>query len=195
MTLLVKVGMNFFPLIYICYSLCSIYIYIYTRTRVSLRLFFPLFLLRATCDMRFARASNFALAAVAAPCSIPVLSRFALILALRARSRASRSRGTAAPPRLRATRPPTPIPCTHCPNEYLCQCGSRSVQSFGRLCWICGVHRIVPMSVCDNFRPYTGHVMLCARLRAHGCTLALADPLSSLSSWHRPNECLCEFWN
>jgi hypothetical protein len=57
------------------------------------------------------------------------------------------------------------------------------------------LHRIVPMSVCadvgpdrpSRFAAYTGHVIVCAHLR---CTLALAD---FLSSWHRPNECLCEF--
>jgi hypothetical protein len=46
------------------------------------------------------------------------------------------------------------------------------------------IHGIVLMSVCVNFGPYrssrlaayTGHVMLSARLRAHVCTLPLADP-------------------
>jgi hypothetical protein len=51
----------------------------------------------------------------------------------------------------RTTHPPAPIPFAHCPNECLYQFGSRSVQPFGRLCWIC----------------------------VHGCTLALAHPLYS----------------
>jgi hypothetical protein len=78
---------------------------------------------------------------------------------------AFRARGTAAPPRLRAMRTPTP---------YL--------------------HRIVLMSIWANVGPdrpirlaaYTGHLMLCARFRAqraHECTLALADsPIFMASS-------------
>jgi hypothetical protein len=63
--------------------------------------------------------SNFALAAVAAPCCIPVLSLSAL-------SRDARSRGSAAPPRLRAARTPTPITCAHCSNGFLYQFGVQS---------------------------------------------------------------------
>jgi hypothetical protein len=36
-----------------------------------------------------------------------------------------------------------------------------------------------------------GYVVLCARLRGHECALPIAD---SLSSWHRPNESLCQCW-
>jgi hypothetical protein len=44
--------------------------------------------------------------------------------------------------------------------------------------------RRFPMGVCANFLPnrssrlaaYTGHGMMCARLRAYGCALALAEP-------------------
>jgi hypothetical protein len=59
----------------------------------------------------------------------------------RARSHAPLSRGTAAPPRLRAaraTRTQTPITCAHFPNEFLYQFGVQSVQTFGRQCWIVG---------------------------------------------------------
>jgi hypothetical protein len=102
----------------------------------------------------------------------------------------------------RRTRTPAPITCAHCPNECLYQFVSRSVQPFGRQRWICGaactfaracmrtpvrrlpyVHGIGPMRVCANVGPnrpsrlaaYTGHVMTCARLRAHGCARALTD--------------------
>jgi hypothetical protein len=110
------------------------------------------FWLRATRDMRAARAphSNFALAAVAAPCSIPVLSRFALVLALRARCRAlravtrsARARGGGPPPWARGARcaHASPITCAHCPNGFLYQFGVQSVQPIGRQCGICGAAR------------------------------------------------------
>jgi hypothetical protein len=78
-------------------------------------------------------------------------------LALRARSPASRLRGIAAPPRLRATRTPTPI-----------------------------TFAIAPMSVCTNFGldqssslgANAVYVVLSARLRAQGahvCALAIAN--------------------
>jgi hypothetical protein len=59
-----------------------------SSTCVCLRIRNYFVLLCDTRDMRAARAphSNFALAAAAARCSIPVLSRFARVLALRARA-------------------------------------------------------------------------------------------------------------
>jgi hypothetical protein len=88
--------------------------------------FFFFFAQRDMRDMRAARAphSQYALAAVAAPCSIPVLSRFALIVAFT--------------PGLRR---PTPISCAYWPNEFLYQFGVQSVQPFGRQCWIGGALR------------------------------------------------------
>jgi hypothetical protein len=78
--------------------------------------------LRAT---RAARAKHLRIALVAAapPCSIHVLSRFALVLPLRAMPT------------------PTPITCADCPNECLYQLGSHSVQPCGRQRWICSAGR------------------------------------------------------
>jgi hypothetical protein len=60
---------------------------------------------------------------------------------------ASRLRQIAAPPRLRATRTPTPITFADCPNECLYQCWSRSVQQFERQCWICSAERAFARAV------------------------------------------------
>jgi hypothetical protein len=156
--------------------------------------------------MRAARAqrSYFALAAVATPSSIPVLSRVALVLALRARA-GRLHRPDCALRATRAMRTQTPITCAPFPNEFLYQFGVQSVQTLGRQCWIGGAVRmfarasmrtrdrrpplllpIVPISVCTNVGPdrrsrlaaYAVCVVLCARLRAlraHQCTLAIAD--------------------
>jgi hypothetical protein len=95
-------------------------------------------------------------------------------LALHARSRAPRSfsRGSAAPPRLRAARAllaPTPIMCAHCPNEFLFQFGVQSVQPFGRQCCMYGV--------------------------AHACARINAHPRSPtpITSAHWSNVCLYQF--
>jgi hypothetical protein len=73
------------------------------------------------------RAPHIALAAAASPCSIHVLSRFALVLSL------ARDDCAAIIARAALTMcTPTPITCADCPNECLYQFGSRSVQPFGR---------------------------------------------------------------
>jgi hypothetical protein len=41
----------------------------------------------------------------------------------------------------------------HCPNECVYQFGARPVKPFGRLCWICGAARIVPMNLFANVQP------------------------------------------
>jgi hypothetical protein len=68
--------------------------------------------------------------------------RHSCTLTLRGHSPASRLRGKAVPPRLRAmraTRTPTPITYADCPNQCLYQFGSRSVQPFGHQRWICSL--------------------------------------------------------
>jgi hypothetical protein len=117
---------------------------------------------------RYARAPplNIALAAVAAvaaPCSIPVLSRFALVLALRAR--AGRL------PRLRDAHA-DPITCAHAPMSF---------------CINLGFNRSSPSGA------NAGGVVLSARLRAqraHQCATTIADPITSA---HCSNECLYQF--
>jgi hypothetical protein len=103
------------------FSICILSVYARLCTRIC---FAPHYARCAMRDMRAAH-SRFALAEAAPPCSIHVL---------RACSPASRLRGTAA-------RTPTPITCADCPNEYLYQYGSRSVQPFGRQRWICSIAR------------------------------------------------------
>jgi hypothetical protein len=110
-----------------------------SSTCVCLRIRNYFVLLCATRDMRAARDphSNFALAAVAAPCSIPVHSRVALVLALRARAG-------------RLCRPDCahadPITCAHCPNGFLYQFGGQSVQPVWRLGGMCGAARTFAFS-------------------------------------------------
>jgi hypothetical protein len=100
--------------------------------------------------MRNTRAahSRFALAEAVPPCFIHVLS-------LRARSPASRLRGTAAPPRLSATHSPTHITCADCPNECLYKFGSRSVQPFGRQRWICSLSVYARVHTCAHTHTHT----------------------------------------
>jgi hypothetical protein len=80
---------------------------------------------------------RFALAAAAPPCSIHVLSRFALVLPLRACAGWLRR-----PDFALCTQTPTPVTCVDCPNECSYQFGSRSVTPFGCQCWICSAARM-----------------------------------------------------
>jgi hypothetical protein len=121
-------------------------------------------------------------------------------LALRARSRAPRSRGSAAPPRLRAARAartPTPINCAHCSNGFLYLFGVKAVQPFGRQCGtrlrahqcalgIANPHKFYPLSqsvfvpIWDSIARSFGRICwMCRALRgqrAHQCALWIADP-------------------
>jgi hypothetical protein len=131
---------------FFCSTPCSRFVLAAYSIHVLSETFF-LFLLHAP---RYARCARRTLVVAAPPCSIHVLSRFALVLPLRACAGRLLRPGCA----LRATRTPTPITCADCPNEYLYQFGSISVQSFGRQRWICSLS--VYTRLCTHTRARAG---------------------------------------